>query len=186
MSHIPVLRQATILASSCMLLLNAGCASLSEAQCRAGDWQAIGYRDGQTGAPLSRLSSHIKACSEFGISVNEGPYQEGRNQGLAYYCTPAVGVSEGRRGDAYMGVCPATTEPAFLDAYRLGRSVYEARQHVSALEDRQRTLLIRLRKTENKDEQRHIEADMRFLRMETEFAWEDLRMREAWANRIHY
>ncbi len=32
-----------------LLLLLTGCSSLSESECRIGDWYGLGYQDGQTG-----------------------------------------------------------------------------------------------------------------------------------------
>ena len=106
-------------------LLLAACASLTEKECRAGDWREIGRKDGAAGVPLTELSRHREACAEHGVAPDTAQYREGHAAGLKSYCTPAGGYLAGRRGDSYREVCPAGAgEKAFLDAFRHGREVH--------------------------------------------------------------
>ena len=45
------------------LLLLAGCASLSEGDCRSASWEDIGYRDGVKGTGPDRAQDHASACA---------------------------------------------------------------------------------------------------------------------------
>ncbi|GAB2877208.1 hypothetical protein GCM10027046_01300 [Uliginosibacterium flavum] len=174
---------ATLLAS--LFVLN-GCATLSEQDCRSGDWAAVGYRDGQNGRPQSRLDEHRKACSEYGIKPNPRVYEEARERGLNFYCTPANGLSVGRRGEHYAGVCPDWSEGGFLQSYEVGRDVFEARQRLERLESEQRDIEMRLRKADKKDDVRYLAGQMSRLRMERDFAWDELRRREYRADRLRF
>lgn len=172
---------------SCLLpLLLSACSTLSEQECRNGDWRAIGYRDGQSGRPLARLDEHREACTEFGINPNQRAYEEGRDRGIAFYCTAANGLAVGKRGEHYAGVCPDRSEGSFLNSYEIGRDIYLARQRLERLENDQRELEQRLRKAGSKDELRYLSGQMSRLRMERDFAWDDLHRREMRADRLRY
>ncbi len=83
----------------------AGCASLSEDQCRAGDWFSIGYTDGTKGRSLSHFTDHARACNEYGIAPNQTEWIAGRTQGLPVYCTVENAYRIGRSGDRLNAVC---------------------------------------------------------------------------------
>ncbi len=119
-----------ILASLLSLLIAAlaGCASLSESECRSGDWGGIGYRDGAAGFQRTILDSHDKACAKSGVKPNANAWYAGYERGNAAYCTPQRGLDEGINGASYRGVCPAPLEAAFLERYNVGRQVFQARQ----------------------------------------------------------
>lgn len=119
-------------ALACSLLI-AGCASMSEDECRHADWYDQGMRDGQQGSALSRVESHREACSKVGVAPDFARYQEGHRVGIRSYCTPDNGLRQGREGRSYQRSCPAELEPAFLDRYRAGRRVYDAEQQVNQL-----------------------------------------------------
>lgn len=103
--------------------LLAGCASLSEKECRGGDWSAIGQADAAAGLPLAELSRHRQACVEHGVTPDAARYREGHAKGLEAYCTPAGGYVAGRRGEGYREVCAGAAEETFLEAFRRGRDV---------------------------------------------------------------
>ena len=167
-------------------LLLAGCASLSEQECRNGDWHSVGYRDGQSGRPLARLDEHRKACVQYNIAPREQAYREGRERGLNFYCTPANGLAVGRRGENYAGVCAERAEPAFLNSYEIGRDLYEARQRLERLDSEQRELEQRLRQSGSKAETESLVNRLSRLRLEHDFAWDELRRREARVDRLRY
>lgn len=112
----------------------AGCASLSERECRAGDWRGIGLRDGQQGYPVSRLDVHREACAPFGVAPDAAAYAQGRDEGIVRYCTAASGFAAGRVGEGYERTCSGDAEDAFLDAYRRGLEIYRVEQDLEQLE----------------------------------------------------
>jgi hypothetical protein len=112
----------------------AGCASLSERECRNADWYAIGARDGRNGADPDRIEQHEKACAELGIRPDRTQWAAGRADGLAAYCTPRRAFEVGESGGAYGGVCGSETEPAFLRAYELGRELADARTRLETID----------------------------------------------------
>lgn len=105
-----------------------GCATLNREECVNADWHMIGYRDGDNGEAASRIEEHQEACAEFGIRPNYSDYVQGRQQGIASYCTDANGFNQGRRGQHYLGVCPKSSEQDFLFGYQEGIRLHRAEQ----------------------------------------------------------
>lgn len=115
------------------------CASMSPQECRTADWQERGLRDGLEGQPRSQFSSHVEACAEAGVKPDRERYMSGYLQGLERFCTPRSGADFGERGRYYShGTCPTALEPDFEREYRRGRAVYDARQELDRVLDRQR------------------------------------------------
>lgn len=116
---------------SCLLALSA-CATLSESECRSGNWDAIGRADGAEGRQEDFILQHAKACNEFGIRPNKTEWLRGRDEGLPLYCTPAKAFDEGRRGQLLSPVCPAselaTLQRANQRGLRLNRIEQEIRE----------------------------------------------------------
>lgn len=100
------------------------CATLSEEDCLTADWSVLGEADGQLGRPLSDLNRYRRDCAEYGVVPDTQAYTEGRERGLAVYCTESNGYREGRSGAAGRPVCPVALEPGFRRGYELGRAVY--------------------------------------------------------------
>ena len=118
------------------VLLLSGCAAkptVSENQCRAGDWQTIGYRDGSNGIASTRLLSHQEACGAFGIVPERNGYLAGWEEGVAAYCTADSGFQLGLRGGALNKVCSAELREPFASAYADGRQLHSARREVNRL-----------------------------------------------------
>ena len=57
------------------LALLAGCAGLSEQECRAADWAELGKRDGSVGTNW-QIDQHAHRCATFGLEVDERAYME--------------------------------------------------------------------------------------------------------------
>lgn len=112
---------------ACLIFGLTGCASLSQESCVAGDWYAIGERDGERGHSEDRYQDHAEACSEFGVGVNVADYMKGREAGLRLYCTPENAYQLGLRNDFYDEVCPAAVQSEFNKAYRKGRQTARLR-----------------------------------------------------------
>jgi hypothetical protein len=115
-------------------LLSSGCASLSENECRAADWESIGYQDGSRGHDAGRIGSHSEACTEYGIRPDRELYEEGRLRGLELFCTGPNGVRLGRQGYAYSGVCPLSLQGEFVRGYEIGRELHDLDAHMQKLQ----------------------------------------------------
>ena len=118
---------------SIAFLLLSGCASMSPQQCLRGDWTGQGLSDGLEGLPLSRLTDHAKACAKSGVAPDEALYRQGREQGLAGYCTPDHAFLVSRLGEHYRGVCPPDSEPAVLTAFANGGLVHSFETRLTLL-----------------------------------------------------
>ena len=112
----------------------AGCATLSESQCIASDWQSIGYRDGMKGAHHSQLLKHQNACVKHGGVPDRTVYMEGWNAGVAQYCQPQNGFAVGEQGSTYTNVCPENLQSPFHAAYQDGRRLYLAQAEINNLQ----------------------------------------------------
>jgi len=120
----------------CLLLavsIAGGCATMSESECINADWREVGRNDGLEGKRQTQLARHYDACIKYGITPNRDEYMAGREAGLNVYCTQDSGYWEGRNGDGYERVCPASSEPAFLTGYRAGQSVYDAIESIRSV-----------------------------------------------------
>lgn len=124
-----------------------GCASLSESECRGGDWQSIGYRDGVEGETGAKLAEHQDACTKYGITPDLAAYSAGRDAGLKVFCTPRNAFRFGARGSLYEGQCPSDLELAFRGAYEEGHQLHgyelaasEAKRDVDRIEQSMRDI----------------------------------------------
>lgn len=120
-----------------VLVVGVGCAAkptVTENQCRAGDWQTIGYRDGAAGVDSARLLKHQEACGEFAIVPNRNLYLAGWQEGLLSYCTADNGFQQGLHGRALNGVCRAELREPYASAHADGRQLYVARRDVNHLQ----------------------------------------------------
>jgi hypothetical protein len=116
------------------LLIMSGCATLSESQCAANDWQTIGYRDGINGTAAAQLLKHQNACVKHGVIPDRDAYLAGWHQGVEQYCQAENGFTVGQRGGSYTSICPDYLQAAFHSAYQDGRRLYLARMEIGQLE----------------------------------------------------
>ena len=112
-----------------------GCATLSEEDCLTLDWAVLGEADGQLGRPLSDLNQYRKDCAKYDVVPDTQAYVDGRQRGLAVFCTEDNGYREGRNGASGRLVCPAALEPGFRWGYELGRAVYASVTELRASND---------------------------------------------------
>jgi Protein of unknown function (DUF2799) len=118
-----------------LLVLVAGCATLNKDQCLRADWYAIGLEDGARGQPLERAGDHRRACAEHGVTPRIEPYLAGRNEGLKSYCTYEKGLSVGRAGQSYSGVCPAGLAGNFTAGFQRGKDTYDLRRRLETVNE---------------------------------------------------
>ena len=107
--------------------------SVSEFQCKAGDWESIGYRDGAAGVRNTRILTHQEACGEFGIIPDKQGYMAGWNAGVSEYCTASNGFNHGERGRGLSSVCQGELRTSYAAAYDDGRALYLARSEVNRI-----------------------------------------------------
>jgi hypothetical protein len=109
-----------IILLAAVMLMVAGCASVSKEDCLLTDWYEIGRMDGRQGKPRTAFQGRAKACLEHGISADRQAYYDGHDQGLNYYCTEQKGLELGQQGLTYNSVCPLQLEPNFRTGYNRG------------------------------------------------------------------
>lgn len=150
-------RSATLLAALFVAVsLPSGCASLSEQECRAGRWHALGEADGRAGRPQARLANHREACAAYGIFPSEAEYIDGYLAGLRDYCRIENAFREGLEGRAYHGVCPAGAgELHFRRYHAAALEVYRAREALRRTEHELERLEKALRDKKAHDEREH-------------------------------
>jgi hypothetical protein len=115
-----------------LIFIFSSCASLNEDQCKNGNWDIIGQRDGANGQPLSVLEEHQKACSEYEVKINVAAYKKSRKRGLNQYCTGENGFEVGQSGRAYHNVCKSKK---FKKNYKIGRKIYVLEKEIEDLEE---------------------------------------------------
>ena len=106
-----------------LMLLITGCASISQEQCLAGNWQDLGYKDGRNGADITRVQNYAEVCTEHGVRLNADLYSVGYKQGIQTYCTEARGFRSGEDGSSFNKACLEFTE--YKRAFSDGRVIYE-------------------------------------------------------------
>lgn len=113
-----------------------GCATLSEQECRTGNWQAIGYADGAAGRSADYLNNHNKACAKAGVATDYEAWAQGRKEGLTQYCTATNAYQIGRRGAQMNAACPANVTANLERINADGRHYYSLNKQLSIEEDR--------------------------------------------------
>jgi hypothetical protein len=117
-----------------------GCASLSEKECRGGDWYSIGLRDGAGGRTEDYVSQHAAACQEHGVAPDYERWLEGRERGLERFCTARNGYRIGEVGGTYQDVCFAGAEMEFRRGYELGLRMNRVQSRLDQIENEIRTI----------------------------------------------
>lgn len=169
------LRSAWLVAA---LILLPGCASMSKEECLTANWLDQGFRDGRSGQPLTRIADHQKACAKVGVVPNQASYVEGRDKGIALYCTPENALTVGRQGQPYRNACPATLEHEFLVSYKQGKQLYEAEQRTEALSQDLRQFELLLRDEDDREQRRYLRQHIRDLDWELQRARDEQRYLE--------
>ena len=106
------------------------CTTLNKQECLNADWRTVGYEDGAGGYAATQIGLHRKACAKHGVQPDLDLYMQGHGQGVRDFCTPRKGYHRGVNGVRYQGVCPPDLEPAFLQAYNQGRTVYSLKRDI--------------------------------------------------------
>jgi len=125
-------RNITLIAVISLLLIS-GCASLSESQCVAGDWETVGYRDGIAGKQSTQLLQHQNACMKHGAVPDRNAYLAGWEDGVRQFCLPGNGFTAGEAGRSFANICPDDLQDAYYAAYQEGRRLYLAKSEIDEL-----------------------------------------------------
>ena len=127
-------------ALSASFLFLAACATLSEDQCRSGDWYSIGRNDGANGRQANFITQHAKACRDYSIRPVVSEWERGRQDGLRQYCVPSNAYEVGPRGRHLSPVCPAADLPRLeranargLTYHRITQDMREVQNDISSL-----------------------------------------------------
>lgn len=115
------------------LLTVSGCATLSESQCIASDWETVGYTDGAAGRQSSQLLKHQNACVKHGVIPDREAYLAGWNDGVRQFCQPENAFSAGESGRSFANVCPEDMQASFSAAYQEGRRLHLAQSEIDNL-----------------------------------------------------
>lgn len=104
------------------LAMLSGCfaTGMSQTECVAADWSALGYADGRNGRSAGRFVTRADQCIQYGVFADQSVYDAGYQRGLEALCTPLGGLEFGRAGRSYQGVCAPDMEYAFMQAYDAG------------------------------------------------------------------
>jgi hypothetical protein len=148
---LPVLRGLSVALAAVVV---AGCASMSEDQCRRAAWGEVGRRDGAEGHRLDRLETHAKACAKVGVVPDAPLWRAGREEGLRLYCTAPKGREVAARGGGYTGVCEGADEQAFLRGFAVGRQIRELNQLLASNQSERQRALDRLAQKDVPDTER--------------------------------
>jgi hypothetical protein len=71
-------RTSLVLAAACAVTtVAAGCAQLSETECRASDWYQVGYRDGDVYGLRPQIDQYAYQCRAHGVQPAEPTYMAG-------------------------------------------------------------------------------------------------------------
>lgn len=159
------MRRLLLLLTALLLLTLAGCESMSPQQCKAADWQRVGYEDGARGEPEQRLADYAEDCGKVGVRPDPGLYRQGREQGLATFCNAPSGWREGTQGrssksDACRG---RPGDPFYSRAFEAGLQVYRTNEELRRKADESRRLELRLEKSTDDGEKRSLRERLRSL-----------------------
>lgn len=151
--------------SALLALALAGCASMSESECRVADWGRVGVADGARGESESRLAAYTEDCGKVGVVPNAQSYRQGWDTGIQRFCTAVNGWREGQQGHSGKdAVCQG--QPGFaafsryLDA---GMQVYRTTQQMEQNTRESNRLQKRLETSTSDEEKHRLREDLREL-----------------------
>lgn len=156
-----MLRQWGVWVGLVMALL-AGCASMSESECRVADWGRVGLADGAGGVPQGRLASYVEDCGKIGVQPVADAYTQGWNAGITHFCTPINGWRAGLAGDSFRAqVCLGQPGyEGFAHYLGAGLRVYEIQSRLNHNEGELRRLQHALGEVKTDGERQRIRSLM--------------------------
>jgi hypothetical protein len=73
------------------LLALAGCAQMTESQCKSSDWYQVGYRDADIYGLRPQVDQYAYHCRAFGVQPAENTYMAGWVDGFREWNTRVMG-----------------------------------------------------------------------------------------------
>jgi hypothetical protein len=148
-----------------VLVLLAGCESMSKQECQVADWQRVGYNDGASGESERRLAAYTEDCGEAGVKPDAQAYRRGWDSGIQRFCTAANGWREGVQGHSGKhAVCQA--QPgygAFTRYMDAGLQVYRTQEQMRQNDQETNRLQKRLEAGGTDEEKKRIRESLRDL-----------------------
>lgn len=144
----------------------AGCASMTEDQCRRADWFERGRRDGGQGEPSTYIDAHRQACAKAGVLPDGTRWLAGWQDGVRGYCTPRSAWDSGAANRSYQGACRDLDEAAWLRWYRSGQDLYRTRRERDTARSEIDKLERQLKKAEKDDERKQLREQIHKLDVE--------------------
>ena len=89
-----MIRRPVVIAA---MALAAGCAGMSEAECRSANWYQLGERDALIYGLRPQIDQHAYACSKFGVQAAEKGYIQGWEVGEGERVRRMAGGGSGTR-----------------------------------------------------------------------------------------
>lgn len=145
-----MLRFALVATAFCAAAILASCATLTKAECTAGDWRSIGIGDGANGYPASYVDNHVSACAEHGIGVDRQLYETGRQEGLRSYCRLERAESDGRAGRTNYNSCQGEIGVAFNRVHAAASALHNLNTRITTLDGEINTAVANLAKPDLK------------------------------------
>lgn len=144
-----------------LLLLStllAGCASMSESECRVADWGRVGLNDGARGEPERKLAAYTEDCGKTGVVPNARAYRQGWDAGIKRFCTAANGWQEGQLGHADKAqVCAGQPGgEAFVRYLNAGLQLHQTQERMRQNTQESNRLQQKLESAASADERRRI------------------------------
>lgn len=151
-------RVLNLLLTMLMSCLLAGCASMSESECKVADWGRVGLSDGSRGESDRRLAAYTEDCGKVGVVPNAQAYRQGWDTGIQRYCTAANGWQEGLSGrfdkaQVCNGQAGAEAFSRYLSA---GLQVHQTHERMRQNAQESYRLQKRLESATSDDERRHL------------------------------
>ena len=87
-----------------------GCETMMlKSECEKTNWEAVGYQEGLNGRMAEMdVGGRVQKCAEVERPANLAAYRNGRQAGLAQYCTPEIAGQRGSSAQIYKDeLCPA-------------------------------------------------------------------------------
>ena len=86
----PMAARTRIAAAACVVAA-AGCAPMTETQCKAADWYQLGYRDAEIYGLRPQVDQYAYQCRAFGVQPAENTYMAGWVDGYREWNTRVHG-----------------------------------------------------------------------------------------------
>lgn len=141
----------------------AGCASMSEDECRRADWTERGLRDGVNGQTEFYISAHREACAKAGVLPDERRWRAGWSEGILSFCVPQVAWRLGLEGRSYNDACRSHDQAGFVRWHTAGKDVYTTRQERDRTTREIERLEEQLKKAKTEDERKSTRERIRQL-----------------------